>query len=241
MQSIDNLPLNINIDIASLKTQISTIDDLLSQTLLCTSAEEKRIQPILENEMKTANDLIGIIRNELKELETSYTLLNESTQRTIRKNIHTSLTNRFMVIIREYQEKQTTFKTKFEDRIKRQMKIVNPNVTEEELLQAIEYGDQNVFSDHVLHTHSYIDDKHKKILLLVDMALLVDSQGELIDTIETNVNQTQSYTKHAVQELKQANTYQRGSRKKICLIVCISLFVMLAIVVTSVVATSYRK
>lgn len=71
---------------------------------------------------------------------------------------------------------------------------------------------------------AYIENKHKDILrleqsiqelhqLFLDMAILVESQGELIDQIEYNVSQSVAYTREAVKELRTANQYQKKSRK----------------------------
>lgn len=45
------------------------------------------------------------------------------------------------------------------------------------------------------------------------MAVLVDSQGELLNQIEFNVSQSVAYTTDGVKELKKAVEYQKKSRK----------------------------
>ncbi len=72
----------------------------------------------------------------------------------------------------------------------------------------------------------YIENRHRDIMrleqsikelhqLFLDMAILVESQGELIDQIEYNVSQSVAYSKEAVKQLNQANQLQKKSRKVI--------------------------
>lgn len=49
--------------------------------------------------------------------------------------------------------------------------------------------------------------------LFMDMALMVDEQTVLIDRIDVNIEQTQSRTTQAVEELKGAAKSQRRTRK----------------------------
>jgi t-SNARE complex subunit (syntaxin) len=56
--------------------------------------------------------------------------------------------------------------------------------------------------------------------------VLVESQGELLDTIEYSVSQSLSYTKTGVQELEKANEYAAKSRKKMCILIVIFMVVL---------------
>lgn len=71
---------------------------------------------------------------------------------------------------------------------------------------------------------TYIENRHREILrleqsirelhqLFVDMAVLVEAQGELIDQIEYNVSQSVAYTRKTNEELRAANKLQKKSRK----------------------------
>ena len=59
--------------------------------------------------------------------------------------------------------------------------------------------------------------------------MLVESQGELLDTIEYSVSQSLSYTKTGVQELEKANEYARKSRKKMCILIAIVVVVIIVV------------
>lgn len=110
---------------------------------------------------------------------------------------------------------------------------VKPEATQEEIDQALDSGNTAVFAEKILdkQRHSqakdalaYIENKHKEIMaleqsimelhqLFLDMAILVEAQGELIDQIEYNVTESVAYTAEGVKQLKAANKYAKKSRK----------------------------
>jgi len=72
--------------------------------------------------------------------------------------------------------------------------------------------------------------------LFLDMSVLVEAQGELLDQVEYAVAQSVDYTGRAVDELRSAAYYQAQARKKCCCVV-----VTLLIVVGVVVLTLYFR
>mmetsp|Transcript_43701 Transcript_43701/g.140353 ORF Transcript_43701/g.140353 Transcript_43701/m.140353 type:complete len:115 (+) Transcript_43701:761-1105(+) len=72
--------------------------------------------------------------------------------------------------------------------------------------------------------------------LFLDMSVLVEAQGELLDQVEYTVAQSVDYTGRAVDELRSAAYYQAQARKKCCCVV-----VTLLIVVGVVVLTLYFR
>jgi len=197
------------------------------------------------------NALSTQIRNALKkmdaELKQKAQEEPESVQSSdfrIRKNMHATLTKKFMDVMQDYQDRQTKYKKKYEEMCKRQYKIVKPNATEEEIQDVIENGGEQIFTDHMLSTSSQkaedalkdVQDKHKDIQklessiqelhqLFVDLSVLVESQGEMLDNIENSVSTSLAYTKTGVQELEKANEYAKKSRKKMCILIIIFLVV----------------
>ncbi|PAA52414.1 hypothetical protein BOX15_Mlig028615g1 [Macrostomum lignano] len=66
--------------------------------------------------------------------------------------------------------------------------------------------------------------------MFLDMAMLVESQGEMVDRIENNVQQAVDYVEAAKRDTKKAVKYQSKARKKkIILLVCL-LVVLICIV-----------
>uniref|UniRef100_A0AAQ6A453 Syntaxin-1B n=1 Tax=Amphiprion ocellaris TaxID=80972 RepID=A0AAQ6A453_AMPOC len=120
--------------------------------------------------------------------------------------------------------------------------------TNEELEDMLESGKLAVFTDDIKmdsqmtkQALNEIETRHTEIIKLensirelhdmfVDMAMLVESQGEMIDRIEYNVEHSVDYVERAVSDTKKAVKYQSQARKKKIMIIicCVILGVVLA-------------
>jgi len=70
----------------------------------------------------------------------------------------------------------------------------------------------------------------------MDMAMLVESQGEMIDRIEYHVEHAVDYVQTATQDTKKALKYQsKARRNKLLLFGCIFVVVLILIIVIAVV------
>jgi len=203
------------------------------------------------------NALATKIRNSLTQLDTELkTMLQrdpsceQTSDYKIRRNMHATLTKKFMQLMQDYQDTQTKYKNKYQETVKRQYKIVKPDATEEEVDNVLQGGGDQIFTEHMLASRNAqaraaledVQEKHKDIQrlessiqelhqLFVDLSVLVESQGELLDQIEYSVSQSLSYTKTGVGELEKANEYAAKSRKKMCMIIVFLLVVFLFVVV----------
>jgi t-SNARE complex subunit (syntaxin) len=168
----------------------------------------------------------------------------------IRRNMHATLTKKFMEVMQAYQDCQTKYKNKYQETVKRQFKIVKPDATADEVESVLQGGGDQIFTEHMLASRNAqaraaledVQEKHKDIQrlessiqelhqLFVDLSVLVESQGELLDQIEYSVSQSLSYTKTGVQELEKANEYAAKSRKKMCILLVFFLVVIMFVVV----------
>ncbi|KAG8434895.1 hypothetical protein GDO86_013018 [Hymenochirus boettgeri] len=67
--------------------------------------------------------------------------------------------------------------------------------------------------------------------MFMDIAMLVENQGTLIDRIENNMDESVGFVERAVADTKKAVKYQsEARRKKIMILICC---VILAIVIAS--------
>lgn len=86
--------------------------------------------------------------------------------------------------------------------------------------------------------HEAIRDMERKLLELhqvfLDMAVLVESQGEMLDNIEAQVAKSVQYVSSGQTALRQAKQLQRSSRKWMCCLIGILLFIVCVIVVAVV-------
>jgi len=237
---------------ANIRRNIRAIEESYSQSLVAINLDQgQKNSEELERLIDATNLSAAEVRNKLKEMDKENKQLQSSQKGTaqyrIRTNMHGTLTRKFLDLMGEYQEVQTKYKNKYRERVERQYRIAKPNATQEEIDEALESGNTQVFAKQILdmerHAQAkeallYIENRHRDIMrleqsiqelhqLFLDMAILVEAQGELIDQIEFNVSQSVAYTKEAVKQLHSANTYQKKSRKKMCCLIIILLIVIM--------------
>jgi len=203
----------------------------------------------------TTNAMVTDTRGKLDKLKSDTAAYQSAkgsspTEVRIRMNMHGTLTQKFLETVQEYQEVQTTYKNKYKEKVERQYKIAKPDATPDEIEDAMQSGDSSkIFANQILDTHlhqqaknalAYIEARHKDIArleasilelhqLFVDMAVLVDAQGELLNQIEFNVSQSVAYTEAGVKELKQAVVLQKKSRKKMLIIIVILIIIIIVV------------
>jgi len=238
---------------AHIKKNIRSIEDTYGQSLVAVGLEQNsKSSQDLERLIDETNLAATDVRNRLKEMDAENKKLEGkekgTAQQRIRSNMHGTLTRKFLDLMAEYQEVQTKFKNKFRERVERQYRIVKPDATNEEIEEALESGNTQVFAQELLNKRhedaknalNYIENRHRDILrleqsikelhqLFLDMAILVESQGEMIDQIEYNVMQSVQYTKEGVKNLQKANKLQKSARKKMCCIIGILIVIVVVL------------
>jgi len=234
----------------SIRKGIKSIEETYTQSLVSVGPDQgAKTSDEWEKLIDATNLSATDVRNRLKDMDKSNKAIEKDEKGTaqfrIKVNMHGTLTRKFLDLMAEYQEVQTKFKNKFREKVERQLKIVKPEATQKEIDDALESGNTQIFAQEILserHTKAkealnYVENRHRDILrleqsikelhqLFLDMAILVEAQGELIDQIEYNVSQSVAYTRQAVKELQGANKFQKKSRKKLCCIVVILLIIL---------------
>jgi len=239
---------------SNIRKNMKDIEECYSQSLVATNtSDQQHASEELERLIDTTNFEASKVRNKLKDMDGETKKADKSEVGTaewrVRTNMHGSLTRKFLDLMAEYQELQTKYKNKEKERVERQIKIVKPDATEEEIEQVVESGTAGqIFAEQILdkrHSQAkdalaYVENRHRDILkleqsiqelhrLFLDMAILVEAQGELVDQIEYNVSQSVAYTKEGLNQLRGANKYARKSRKKMCIIIVILIIVVVVI------------
>ncbi|NXE49582.1 STX1A protein, partial [Casuarius casuarius] len=157
----------------------------------------------------------------------------------IRKTQHSTLSRKFVEVMSEYNATQTDYRERCKGRIQRQLEITGRTTTSEELEDMLESGNPAIFSSGIIMDSNItkqalneIETRHSEIIKLensirelhdmfMDMAMLVESQGEMIDRIEYNVEHSVDYVERAVSDTIKAMKYQnKARRKKIMIIIC---------------------
>ncbi|XP_071383008.1 syntaxin-3-like [Centroberyx affinis] len=232
--------------IEDIRTSIEKIDESvveikkLYSTILSAPTSEQKTQDDLEaltNEIKkSANNA----RNKLKSIERqleSNTDERASADLRIRKSQHAILAKKFVEVMTKYNEAQVDFRDKSKGRIARQLEITGKATTDDELEEMLEGGNAAVFTAGIMDSKinqqalNEIEARHKDIMRLessikelhdmfVDIAMLVENQGGMIDRIESNMDQSVGFVERAVADTKKAAKFQQEARRKQMMIFC---------------------
>jgi t-SNARE complex subunit (syntaxin) len=189
----------------------------------------------------------------LKTSSTSSSTAASANEHRIRENLLNTLTRKFVDVMKSYQAEQQKFKTDIKKKMKRQIKVFNPEATEEEVEQVISSGHtssaellkstilKGTPSELVQNAMRNVDEKNREVNALeasvtqlhemfVDFAQLVEQQGELLDQIDYQVKQAGDFLDDANADMRVAVDYAIQLRKRQCCLAMILLVVVGVIV-----------
>ncbi|XP_026159693.1 syntaxin-3 [Mastacembelus armatus] len=241
---------DIRMSIDKIDESITEIKKLYSTILSAPTSDQKTqdgVEVLTNDIKKSANNA----RQKLKSIEhqlESNTDERASADLRIRKSQHAILAKKFVEVMTKYNEAQVDFRDKSKGRIARQLEITGKATTDEELEEMLEGGNSAVFTAGITDSKinqqalNEIEARHKDIMRLessikelhdmfVDIAMLVENQGGMIDRIESNMDQSVGFVERAVADTKKAAKFQQEARRKQMMIVCCC--VILAIVLGS--------
>ncbi|XP_071791076.1 syntaxin-like isoform X1 [Asterias amurensis] len=229
--------------------------------ILSAPQPDEKVKEDLEQLMADIKKTANRVRGKLKVMEQSIeqeesSKMNAADVR-IRKTQHSTLSRKFVEVMTDYNNTQTDYRERCKGRIQRQLEITGKSTTDEELEDMLESGNPAIFTSGIImdtqqakQTLRDIEARHNDIIKLensirelhdmfMDMAMLVESQGEMIDRIEYNVEQSVDYVETAKMDTKKAVKYQsKARRKKICILICCGVLILvIVILVASIVPT----
>lgn len=221
--------------------------------ILSAPVPDERVNSELEMLMNSVKKSANNVRTRLKAMEQGIQqddrdqkVVTADTR--IRKAQHAALSRGFVDVMSEYNTIQVGYREKCKERIQRQLEITGKQNTSEEVEDMLEKKNIALFTSGIIietqqarQALGDIEARHKDILnlensirelheMFLDMALLVESQGEMINRIEFNVDQAADYVQSAKIETKKAVRYQSRARRKKFLIAicCLILFAIIA-------------
>ncbi|XP_061101826.1 syntaxin-3 isoform X3 [Conger conger] len=246
--------------IEEIRTSIDKIDEnvvevkKLYSVILSAPTSDQKTQDDLEAVTNDIKKLANNARNKLKSIERNLETNEErvSADMRIRKSQHAILSRKFVEVMTKYNEAQVDFRERSKGRIQRQLEITGKTTTDEELEEMLEGGNAAVFTAGIMDSGisrqalSEIEARHKDIVRLessikelhdmfVDIAMLVENQGGMIDRIESNMDQSVGFVERAVADTKKAVKFQAEARRKKMMIMlcCVILVIILVSVVYS--------
>ncbi|XP_067306005.1 syntaxin-1A isoform X3 [Pseudorasbora parva] len=222
-------------------------------TILASPNPDEKTKAELEELMSDIKTLANKVRSKLKNIQLTIEQEAVNSERPsadlrIRKTQHSTLSRKFVEVMSEYNTTQSDYRERCKRRIQRQLEITGRDTTNEELESVLESA-KPIFSSGIIldcniseQAMSEIETQHTEILKLessirelhdmfMDMAMLVESQGELINNIEKNVCSAQEYVETAREQTKAAVKVQKTSRTKLILIgSCVSVCLLILII-----------
>ncbi|CAA3024612.1 syntaxin-132-like [Olea europaea subsp. europaea] len=165
----------------------------------------------------------------------------------------------FSAMKKKFKDKMSEFQTlresihqEYREVVERRVFTVTGNRADEETIdRLIETGDsEQIFHKaiqeqgrgqimdtlaEIQERHDAVRDLEKKLLdlqqIFMDMAVLVDAQGDMLDNIESQVSSAVDHVQSGNTALQKAKSLQKNSRKWMCIAILILLIIVAIIVV----------
>ncbi|XP_058457102.1 syntaxin-1A isoform X3 [Malaya genurostris] len=242
--------------IDKIQANVEEVKKKHSAILSAPQSDEKtkqELEDLMADIKKTANRVRGKLKGIEQNIEQEEQTNKSNADLRIRKTQHSALSRKFVEVMTEYNRTQTDYRERCKGRIQRQLEITGRATTNEELEEMLEQGNSAVFTQGIImetqqakQTLADIEARHADIIKLensirelhdmfMDMAMLVESQGDMVDRIEYQVEQSRDYVAQGQQELVQASKYMSKARKKKILIaVCVAITLVVLIVLLAV-------
>ncbi|KAM6915308.1 syntaxin-11b.1 [Xenentodon cancila] len=154
----------------------------------------------------------------------------------IARTQYACLSNGFRDVMFDYNEAEMTHRENCKAQIQRQMEIVGREVTGEDVEEMIENGQWNVFAANAVSEGktarsalSQIEKRHQELMdlesrvagiheIFLDIALLVEEQGPMLNSIQTNVQKTDEELQGSLVKLRRAKRYDNNNpfKKMFC-------------------------
>ncbi|XP_028808390.1 syntaxin-132 isoform X2 [Neltuma alba] len=177
-----------------------------------------------------------------------------------RMNMTNSLTKRFKDLMTEFQTLRQRIQDEYREVVERRVITVTGTRPDDETIdQLIETGSsEQIFQKAMLETgrgqvlntveeiqerHDTVKEIEKRLLdlhqIYLDMAVLVDAQGEILDNIESQVANATDHVKSGTDALHTAKSLQKRSRK--CMMISIILLLVIAAIVVLSILKPWKK
>lgn len=254
---------SIGVSLGYINKMVEEIRVNKQRALLTTSSsKDEEISENLSKILDETHEKTVELKNNIESLRLQNSNLRrraskgEAAEIMIRENLLQTISRRFRETIAEFQAVQSEYKAEMRNKIFRQIKIVYPDATqnaiesiaEEEgkiattqLIKMKLSGSHETIGNAITELHDRYRDirrleKSVEELqqLFIELASLINEQGEMLDHIEFSVSAARDYTERADTELVSARKYQKKTQKKMLwIILCI--FVLIFVVLLPVV------
>jgi len=202
---------------------------------------------IVEERLDEVKRLANRIRGKLKrmDMQLKQNTDEESTEYRIMRTQHLTLSRGFIDVMKAFNERQQAYREFATARIKKELGDRISQSALDHLLEgqagAHVQLQQVAKKQHLNKTHLHeVEARHRDIKRLennirelhdmwMDMALIVEKQGDMVDRIEFNVAQARDYTEGGAENIRKALENYRAARRKKC--ICKAILISLAVII----------
>ncbi|KAJ9181288.1 hypothetical protein P3X46_009431 [Hevea brasiliensis] len=174
---------------------------------------------------RTRTSVVNGLRKKLKDSMESFNRLREKISSEYRETVQ----RRYFTVTGENPDEKTL------DR------LISTGESETFLQKAIQEQGRGRILDtinEIQERHDAVKDMEKNLKELhqvfLDMAVLVQAQGEQLDDIESNMQRASSFVRGGTQQLQTARAYQKNTRKWTCYAIILLLVIILFVVLFTV-------
>merc|ERR1719330_1006912 len=241
----------IRADIEAIEETTKRIGDMNDKAVSVVSDREeaelsRELTPLIQetnNGAKRTKNMLELLKEENAKFKKEKTVKDSDMR--IRENLCNTLTRKFIDEMKLYQSTQQKYKTDLKDKAVRQIKLIKPEATPDEVdtIMKSDGGRTELMQQTVLaggvnesikQAYTNVAGKYQDVIALeqsvaelhqmfLDFALLTEQQGELIDQIEHNVKSAADYVEEGNVEFHKGIEYQKSIRKKQCWIIILVL------------------
>lgn len=208
-----------------------------ARTMSVDEDEDAKLSRALGPLVDRTNAKIRATRDSLARMAAENESHNGSGDARIRDNLCSTMTRKFGDVCRDYSQAQEQHKEEILGNVKRQLEIVKPDVTEEEIDTVLraDDGSNRVLrsailrnsTDPIKDAYAHAADRYQDVLkleqsvaelhqLFLDFALLTEQQGEALDQIEYQVRAAGEYVESGNADIRFAIKYQTQLRRRKC-------------------------
>lgn len=230
-EDIKQIIKNINKNINRLEKQYQIV---ISQVNTCLIEKENNIFIKLTSETQ---NMMSSVKSKLDNLHEIFMNMEECIKKVMLENTHTSLIKELSEVLMRFGNINGKYKEHNDKKIKREIKIINPNFNDNEInnmIIKIEIHGMNnlIFANtFISEEHSrarenlrYYKEMYKDIKelekqfsqikqMFIDLSVFVSYQGDLINNIQHNVDKSKKYIVKGNKQLEQAI---KRSQKSCC-------------------------
>ncbi|KAJ2785495.1 hypothetical protein GGI15_001889 [Coemansia interrupta] len=245
---------NATKQMANVDANIEQIASFHEQALNSTSESKYRLIASQRDQLvEETNGMIAGIKQNLDVLERTVDDPNiPKPQRVAQASRQQNLARKFSEQLQRYRQMEYRYSQRNRERFERQYRIARPEATDDEITDAIN-SDQagQVFAQAVMHSNRLgnarrvlqdVEERQVDIRkiektinelaeMFVEVNDMVNRQQEMIDSIESAVEETHGNVERGNDETKKAIVYRLKARKKIWILILLAIILIVVIVI----------